>query len=179
MAVIISRFQICDFISLGCLNLPFVITAKIIRRSLLAIIINHYNFLLQYFKNSLNTRLSLVYVETWQQNFTPFHMAVIFGHFQTCNFISLGCFNWPFVITTKIIRMSLLTINYYKICFFCYSISKIALIQGFPWSMWRLGKKTTRHLGSLDRETSNKQWKTSATMQEESSTVLTKTRHNY
>ena len=25
-------------------------------------------FLLQYFKNSLNTRLSLVYVETWQEN---------------------------------------------------------------------------------------------------------------
>jgi hypothetical protein len=37
-------------------------------------------------------------------NFTPLLMAVIFGHFQICNSISLGCFDWPFMIMAKIIR---------------------------------------------------------------------------
>ena len=37
-------------------------------------------------------------------NFTPLLMADIIGHFQICNSILLGCFNWPFMIMTKVIR---------------------------------------------------------------------------
>ena len=34
-------------------------------------------------------------------NFTPLLMAVTIGHFQTCTFILLGCFKWPFMIMAK------------------------------------------------------------------------------
>ena len=37
-------------------------------------------------------------------NFTPLFMAVIIDHFQICNSILLGCFNWPFMIMAKVIR---------------------------------------------------------------------------
>ena len=37
-------------------------------------------------------------------NFTSLLMAVIIGHFQICNSILLGCFNWPFMIMAKIIK---------------------------------------------------------------------------
>jgi hypothetical protein len=37
-------------------------------------------------------------------NFTPLLMADIIGHFQICNSILLGCFNWPFMIMAKVIR---------------------------------------------------------------------------
>jgi len=36
-------------------------------------------------------------------NITPLLMAVIIGHVQICNFIWLGCFNWPFMIMEKVI----------------------------------------------------------------------------
>ena len=39
-----------------------------------------------------------------KSNFTPLLMAVIIVHFQICNSILLGCFNWPFMIMAKVIR---------------------------------------------------------------------------
>ena len=39
-----------------------------------------------------------------KRKFTPVFMAVIIGHFQICNSILLGCFNWPFMIMAKVIR---------------------------------------------------------------------------
>ena len=40
-------------------------------------------------------------IPKFRSNFTPLLMAVIFGHFYLCNPISLGCFDWPFMIIRK------------------------------------------------------------------------------
>ena len=39
-----------------------------------------------------------------KSNFTPLLMAVIIGHFQICNSILLGSFNWSFMIMAMVIR---------------------------------------------------------------------------
>ena len=50
-----------------------------------------------------------------KSNFTPLLMAVIIGHFQICNSILLGCFNWPFMILAKVVKGQLISKCLYEV----------------------------------------------------------------
>ena len=43
-------------------------------------------------------------IPMFKYKFTPLLMAVIFGHCKICSSILLGCFNWSFMVMTKVIR---------------------------------------------------------------------------
>ena len=70
-------------------------------------------------------------------------MAVIIGHFQICNSISLGCFNWQFTNVAKIIRSSLFLIMLNEI-YIAKVVDKYQVVKkskkklyfgGYNWSL--------------------------------------------
>ena len=57
-----------------------------------------------FLKNKDKTIIWYMIIPKIKSNFTPLLMAVIIGHFQICNSILLGSFNWSFMIMAMVIR---------------------------------------------------------------------------